>query len=147
MLLQPLIYWLFNHWAQCKRKNQRFLLTLMMVCCTFIAKPEHLVAALLSSLEILQLVLSLLSSSTPASPSRSNSATNSLLTRLRRFWSMNFNFRPPPPHKLHTAPTNLAEWQTDSFHHRSGDGHFVCLWWFHKGRCVAAFQSETLSRL
>lgn len=66
MLLQPLIYWLFNHWAQCKRRNQHFLLTLMMVCCTFIAKPEHLVAALLSSLQIIQLFLSLLSSSTPA---------------------------------------------------------------------------------
>lgn len=50
LLLQPLIYWFLNHWAQCKSYNQHFILTVIVVCGRFIAKLVHLPATL-SSLE------------------------------------------------------------------------------------------------
>lgn len=135
MLLQPLIYWLLNHWAQCKSHNQHFHLTVIMVSGSFIAKLEHLLKTLLSfekfSIFLVSLVLLdllRLTRSSNATKLPANPPEDVLIS----------GFKPPSP---------AGSPHTDSFHHRSGDGRVVCLRWLHKRRCVAAFQSETLSRL
>lgn len=109
MLLQPLIYWLLNHWAQCKSYNQHLLLTLIIVCGSFIAKLVFAGNFAVVIREIIQLFLSILSSS--ISTGWRGATVQQPPCDLVRGPSHQWTFLPPPLlHRCHTTPTSRLAW-------------------------------------
>lgn len=145
MLLQPQINGFLNHWAECKSYNQHFHLTAIIVPGSFIAKLVHLLETSLGGFFQLSCL------SCPPRPPLVDEEQKFNKSPCKPAWGHSDQWistlAPPPPS---TNDTRLRlTWHNDKqipFIVAQGDGHAVCLRRLHKRRCVAAFQSETLSR-